>query len=125
MAKAISVNQKVRGQAPTGRNPVSAVRLPAELVAAIDRWAVREQVGSRSEAIRHLVELGLAAARLTGERNLQSASKASRLAAEQISKLLDPLLPEDEKRARRRRLVKGPREFRHVRGDQEKKNPKA
>jgi Arc/MetJ-type ribon-helix-helix transcriptional regulator len=114
---------KARARPPAERNPASAVRLPAELTAAIDRWAVREKVGSRSEAIRHLVELGLASARVTGQRNSESASKASQLAAEQVGKLLDPLLPEEEKRARRHRLVKGPREFRDLRKNQTK--PKA
>jgi Arc/MetJ-type ribon-helix-helix transcriptional regulator len=123
MAKTVSVNPKARGRSPTERNPASAVRLPAELTAAIDRWAAREKVGSRSEAIRVLVELGLASARLAGQRNSQSASKAAHLAAEQIGKLLDPLLPEEEKRARRRRLIKGPREFRDLRKSQTK--PKA
>jgi Arc/MetJ-type ribon-helix-helix transcriptional regulator len=114
---------KAGGRPPTERNPASAVRLPAELTAAIDRWAVREKVGSRSEAIRHLIEVGLASARLTGQRNSESASKASHLAAEQVGRLLDPLLPEAEKRARRRRLIKGPREFRDLRRNQTK--PKA
>jgi hypothetical protein len=58
--------------------------------------------------------LGLASVRLTG-RSSESASKASHLAAEQIGKLLDPPLPEEEKRARQRGLIKGPREFRDLR----------
>lgn len=101
---------------------MSAVR-PAELTAAIDRWAAKERVGSRSEAIRLLVELGLASARAAGQRNSQSASKAAHLAAEQIGRLLDPLLSEEEKRARRRKLIKGPREFRDLRKRETK--PKA
>jgi Arc/MetJ-type ribon-helix-helix transcriptional regulator len=116
---------KPRGRPTADRNPVCAVRLPGELTAAIDRWAVREKVGSRSEAIRHLVELGLASARLTGRRNSESASKASHLAAEEIGKLIDPLLPEEEKRVRRRGLIKGPAEFRDLRADQRKKKPTA
>ena len=67
-----------------------------------------------------LVELGLTSARLARQRNSETASKASQLAAEQIGKLLDPLLPEEEKRARRHRLIRGPREFRDLR-----KKPKA
>jgi hypothetical protein len=38
------------------------------------------------------------------------------MASEQIEKLLSPLLPETEKRARKRRLIKGPRGFREMRG---------
>jgi Arc/MetJ-type ribon-helix-helix transcriptional regulator len=58
MAKSIKVNQKKRGRPATGRDPVSAVRLPAELTAAVDKWA-EDNEANRSEAIRRLVELGL------------------------------------------------------------------
>ena len=58
MAKSIKVNQKKRGRPATGRDPVSAVRLPVELTAAVDQWA-QENEANRSEAIRRLVELGL------------------------------------------------------------------
>src|SRR5258705_2226561 len=58
MAKSIKVNQKKRGRPATGRDPVSAVRLPAPLTLAVDRWAEDHQA-NRSEAIRRLVELGL------------------------------------------------------------------
>jgi metal-responsive CopG/Arc/MetJ family transcriptional regulator len=60
MAKSIKVNQKKRGRPATGRDPVSAVRLPVELTAAVDQWA-QENEANRSEAIRRLVELGLRA----------------------------------------------------------------
>jgi len=58
MAKSIKVNQKKRGRPATGRDPVSAVRLPVELTAAVDSWGV-DHKASRSEAIRRLVEIGL------------------------------------------------------------------
>jgi hypothetical protein len=58
MAKSIKVNQKKRGRPATGRDPVSAVRLPVELTSSVDAWAAKNEV-SRSEAIRRLVELGL------------------------------------------------------------------
>jgi Arc/MetJ-type ribon-helix-helix transcriptional regulator len=60
MAKSIKVNQKRRGRPATGRDPVSAVRLPVELTTAVDEWA-QDHEASRSEAIRRLVELGLKA----------------------------------------------------------------
>jgi Arc/MetJ-type ribon-helix-helix transcriptional regulator len=60
MVKSISVNQKKRGRPATGRDPVSAVRLPVELTAAVDQWA-EDHEANRSEAIRRLVELGLKA----------------------------------------------------------------
>jgi hypothetical protein len=61
MAKLIKVNQKKgRGRPATGRDPVSAVRLPVELTAAVEKWA-EDNEANRSEAIRRLVELGLKA----------------------------------------------------------------
>jgi Ribbon-helix-helix protein, copG family len=59
MTKLITVNAKGRGRPATGHDPVSAVRLPAELTQEIDSWAEKNRTKSRSEAIRRLVELGL------------------------------------------------------------------
>ncbi|WJR78768.1 ribbon-helix-helix domain-containing protein [Bradyrhizobium sp. NP1] len=59
MKKSISVNKKSRGRPATGHDPVSAVRLPEDLTGKIDAWATKNEVSSRSEAIRRLVELGL------------------------------------------------------------------
>jgi hypothetical protein len=42
------------------------------------------------------------------------------MAAHQIDKLANPAMPEEERRARKRRLIKGPSEFREMRGDQPK-----
>ena len=77
---------------------------------------------SHSEAIRLLVELGLAASQPLRRRNLEAASKALELAAQQIDKLLEPSIPEEERHRRKRRLLKGPKEFRDIRGDLSKHN---
>lgn len=62
MRPSISVNQKRgRGRPPTGRDPAVTTRLPEKVIAAVDAWAERNSVGSRSEAIRRLVEAGLMA----------------------------------------------------------------
>lgn len=51
---------KRRGRPATGRDPVTAIRLSAELRASVDKWASKqEDEPSRSEAIRRLVEMGL------------------------------------------------------------------
>ena len=56
----------VRGDVPEALGPIaqseplSAVRLPNDLTAAIDAWAQTYEI-SRSEAIRRLVELALKA----------------------------------------------------------------
>ena len=52
---------KRRGRPPTGRDPVSAIRLSHALKSKIDNWAMQQPDSpSRSEAIRRLVEVGLA-----------------------------------------------------------------
>ena len=71
-----------------------------------------------SEAIRRLVELGL-----TDKSTARSDSKPGRrsraqeLAAKAIDKMLDPAAPPEERAQRRRRLTKGPAEFREARVD--------
>jgi Arc/MetJ-type ribon-helix-helix transcriptional regulator len=61
MHRSIPVNAKRHGRPATGQDPVSAVRLPADLTEEIDVWARKHKAESRSEAIRRLVELGLKA----------------------------------------------------------------
>jgi hypothetical protein len=45
------------GRLTTGEEPLSAIQFPHKLTPAIDKWAEENGVSSRSEAIRHLVEL--------------------------------------------------------------------
>jgi hypothetical protein len=120
MAKSIKVNQKKRGRPATGRDPVSAVRLPTELTTAVDKWAEDHQA-NRSEAIRRLVELGLKVE--TPARPISRPGRrlrAQELATKAIEKIIDPSAPPEERAQRRRRLTKGPTEFREDRVDQPK-----
>ena len=124
MAKSIKVNQKKRGRPATGRDPVSAVRLPAALTAAVDKWAADHEA-NRSEAIRRLVELGLTIETTTKPvRRLGRRLRAQELATNAIEKMSDPSAPPEERAQRRRRLTKGPTEFREGRVDQPKAKPK-
>jgi hypothetical protein len=50
-------------------------------------------------------------------RGEKSTSKASDMAAQQIDKLMDSSAPAEERQQRKRRLLRGPREFRDIRGD--------
>jgi Ribbon-helix-helix protein, copG family len=120
MKSSKSVIRKKRGRPATGQDPVSAIRLPPKLTTSIDKWAAHNGAASRSQAIRRLVELGLASARPLKQRSAKAAAKASDMAGRQIDKLADPAMPAEERHARKRRLVKGPREFRDLRGDQPK-----
>jgi hypothetical protein len=122
MAKStISDNQKKRRRPKTGVTPMTGVRFSDQALHAIERWAKRQSGKlTRAEAIRRLVSLGLSAP-IPAERDPNAASKALKLAAAQVRGLIDPLLPEEERRARRRRLIRGPKEFRDARRDQPKK----
>ncbi|WP_456663255.1 ribbon-helix-helix protein, CopG family [Bradyrhizobium sp. LB13.1] len=64
MKKSISVNKNSRGRPKKagGVDPVSAVRLPADVTQEVDAWGEAREL-SRSEAIRRLVEIGLKAKR--------------------------------------------------------------
>jgi hypothetical protein len=103
----------------TGRDPISAVKMPESLTAAVDMWAETRHL-SRSDAIRELVELGLKVAppALTPGHPLASdATRIEELAVHELEGLLDPALSEDERERRIRRLTDGPPEFSHERID--------
>ena len=120
MARSIKVNQKKRGRPATGRDPVSAVRLPAEVTVQVDKWA-KDHEANRSEAIRRLVELGLKVktpARPTSKPG--RTLRAQELATKAIERMIDPAAPPEERAQRRRRLTNGPSEFREARIDQPK-----
>jgi hypothetical protein len=61
MAKSKSVTRKKIGRPATGTDAVTTLRMPADLAARIDQWAKRNGEDSFSEAMRHLLELGLRA----------------------------------------------------------------
>src|SRR5450432_4247617 len=107
MKKSISVNKTVgRPKKKGGVHPVSAVRLPPEISAAVDGWALKQSDRpGRSEAIRRLVEPSKPAGK-TGRK-----SRAAELAANAIEKMIDPSATLEERAQRRRRLTKGPPEF--------------
>jgi hypothetical protein len=120
MKSPIRAKRKKRGRPATGQDPVSAIRLSVELTRLIDGWAARHKAASRSEAIRQLVEMGLAGAQPAERRSAKTAARASRMAGRQIDKIGDPSASPEERRVRKRRLLKGPSEFRDMRGDQPK-----
>ena len=104
------------GRPATGKDPVRAIRLSDEFLEKIDGWAAKqEDRPGRSEAIRRLVELGLAV------RTRSVPSERQRAALEDLaSKEIDSLAveaPDDEKASRKHRLLKGPKEFREMRVD--------
>ncbi len=116
MKKSISVNVKRRGRPATGQDPVSAVRLPADLTAEIDAWSEKHGSETRSEAIRRLVELGLTV-KSTGRHSDAQKHRAREMAGKAIDGMNDAAAHADEQASRKRRLLKGPSAFREVRMD--------
>jgi hypothetical protein len=118
MKKSISVNKKSRGRPKKkgGVYPVTAVRLPPALGAEVDKWAsAQAEAPTRSAAIRRLVEFGLTVKTRSAPSERQRAALA-----DLASKAIDSLkveAPDDEKARRKRRLIKGPEEFREDRVD--------
>jgi hypothetical protein len=126
MKKSISVNRKSRGRPKKkgGVYPVSAVRLPPNLGADVDRWAsAQDDKPTRSEAIRRLVEIGLTVktkARPKGEEvkpRRDTKQRARELAGTAIDEMTDTAASSENQANRRRRLISGPEEFQKVRRD--------
>jgi hypothetical protein len=112
------VSQKKRGPPATGKGEPIMVRMQPDQLAGLDVWiAGQDPPPSRPEAIRRLVELGLAGSQPMKQRSPKAAAKATDMASQQIDKLIDPSAPAEERQQRKRRLLKGPREFRDIRGD--------
>ena len=94
------------------------LRASAELRTRIERWAAkRADKPSLSEAVRRLVERGLATAHSNLRPSPKAAAKASAMAGTQIDLLSDRSAPLEEREKRKRRLLKGPSEFRDIRKD--------
>jgi hypothetical protein len=122
-------NKTVRGKAqgrPTGQKYPEAIpaRLDPEVVAAVERWAAAKNV-SRSQAVRHLVELGLTA-KTEGSPKSEAArqgtkQRARELAGTAIDKMTDTAASVNDQSNRRCRLIGGPEEFQNVRRDRPKR----
>jgi hypothetical protein len=90
-----------------------------EMLAAIDKWRRKQEpIPSVSDAVRRLLEQALAAAAPAGPAKAGSRRKAAEMAGRAVDQLGDQTATVEERAQRKRRLIKGPREFRDVRGDQ-------
>jgi hypothetical protein len=106
----------------TGRGRVSAIRISEDIKAQVAAWARRQSdKPSLSEAIRQLLERALSNAESSGQRSQTGARLAEKLAAREIEGMVDQSHPKAEQHRRKRRLLKGPGEFREMRGDQPKR----
>jgi hypothetical protein len=106
--------------------PQIGLRLPPPELAAVDSWIAKQSKPkpSRPVAIRRLVEIGLKTEEPSKlVRKPARSARAAELAAAQIEKMIDPAASADERDQRRRRLTKGPPEFREDRVDLPKAKP--
>jgi hypothetical protein len=89
------------------------IRLSPDKRKAVEAWAKTAlDKPSLSEAVRRLVELGLSSA-------YRSAARMKK-AMEEIDRLGDPSATHEERQRRKRRLIKGPKEFRDIRRNRPK-----
>ena len=94
------------------------LRAPPELRTSIEAWAAASGL-TLSEATRRLVEMGLERhSKSVGKPSAKCAERARQIAAKAIDGLVDPAALAEEAANRKRRLLKGPEEFREVRHDQ-------
>lgn len=97
------------------------LRLHPPLLPRLDAWiAEQRDAPSRPEAIRRLLERSLGAPAMPRQPSKAATRKASSLAARELDTLGDKSQSADEQERRKRRLIRGPREFRGMRGDQPK-----
>jgi hypothetical protein len=74
----------------------------------------------RPAAIVRLAEIGLATFRQITPSSPQAAARASDMAAQQLDEMADVTADAESQSLRKQRLLKGPREFRHLRRDRTK-----
>lgn len=93
-----------------------------ELRDSIADWADRQtDTPTLSDAARRLVEIALANAKVPRSQADENSATAKDLASAQLDRLSDGDAPEAEQASRKRRLLKGPSEFREERVDRPKK----
>jgi hypothetical protein len=112
------VPKKKRGPPPTGQGIQIQVRIQPDKLAELDRWiAAQTDQPSRPEAIRRIVERTLARSSCPRAPNKKKAQKALELAGRAVERIVDKSMPTQEQERRKRALIKGPKEFRNIRGD--------
>jgi hypothetical protein len=120
------IRRKKRGPPATGKGTLIGVRLQPVPLAQVDRWAAsQKEKPGRPEAIRRLLELALA--KTSTKRGTEpdsphragmrakKAADASEMASLELDRMGDPSATDEERQLRKRRLMKGPKEFRDIR----------
>ena len=82
------------------------------LLNAIDKWRRRQTpIPTVSDAIRILLEQALASPSSNAKPRPLAAHKALKMAARTVDDIADKPLPEEERKTRKRRLIRGPGNF--------------
>src|SRR5215203_3943346 len=115
--RSISRTEK-RGRGRPRVNPTSIhLSLPPAQLDQLDAYVAQQSdQPSRPEAIRRLLNMALANTGMTSPRKKYSA-KASETAGSTLDQLGDKSASPDQQAKRKRRLLKGPSEFRDMRRD--------
>jgi hypothetical protein len=88
------------------------------MLEAVEKWRAKQQpIPTVSDAIRQLVEMGLSVAASARPHSAKTRAKAAGMAAEAIDRHTDQSASTEEQASRKRRLLKGPKEFRDLRKD--------
>jgi hypothetical protein len=125
MAKLISRTEK-RGRGRPATNPKSIhLTLEPGPLSEVDQWIARQKEPglTRPEGIRRLVELGLKVKTKSPPKREDHSKiedqkqRAREMAGRAIDKMADASASLDDRASRKRRLIKGPEEFRNVRRD--------
>jgi hypothetical protein len=98
------------------------VRVQPDMAKQLDDWrGKQEDLPGRPEAIRRLVELGLTVKSKIRPPSEGQKLRAREMAGKAIDQMIDTAAHPDDQATRKRRLLKGPEEFRDVRVDRAKK----
>ena len=120
--RSVTKRKKKREAPPAGAGTLIGLRLEPQALARVDRWAASQKdAPSRAQAVRRLLELGLAIAQRARVRT-KKAAQAAEMASHEIDLLGDPLATDEERQLRKRRLIKGPKEFQDLRRNRPKAN---
>ncbi len=110
--------KKTRGRPATGVTPMMGFRATDELRAAIVKWAERQpDIPKLSEAVRRLVEIGLASQSSARVKSARATKRAREMAEDVVVELIGRDVTPSDRATRTRRLVKGPSMARDVRKD--------
>ena len=95
------------------------IRMPPDELKSLDVWIKLQPAPrpTRPEAILRLVKQALAGGQPQQKHSKKAASKARDMARQELDRLGDASLPVAERERRKRRLIKGPNEFRDMRAD--------